>query len=241
MVSRCCLPTLLVFKEVYCSLYLILLALRLMSIATKIKANPYLKRLVLWMLIIPRQARPRLWVRWLLNPIQHRRGKGTLVRRRTRLDVVPFNQFEVGDESIIEDFVTINNGMGDVIIGARTMVGISNVVIGPVSIGNDVIMAQNVVLSGLNHVYQDTRLPIRNQPCTTAEIVIEDEAWIGANVVITAGVRIGRHAVVAGGSVVTKDVPPYTVVGGSPARPLRQYLPDTGLWERTPREVAMHY
>ncbi|RZL16559.1 MAG: acyltransferase [Hymenobacter sp.] len=212
-----------------------------MSVATKIKANPRLKRLVLWMLIIPRQSRPRLWVRWLLNPIQHRRGKGSLVRRRTRLDVVPFNQFEIGNESVIEDFVTINNGMGDVFIGARTLIGISNVIIGPVSIGNDVILAQHVVLSGLNHVYQDPLLPIRNQPCTTAEIVIEDEAWIGANVVVTAGVRIGRHAVVAGGSVVTKDVPPYTVVGGSPARALRQYLPDTGQWERTREVLQPHH
>ena len=219
---------------------MILLALLLMSLATKIKANPKLKRLVLWMLIAPRQSRPRLWVRWLLNPLQHRRGKGALVRRRTRLDVVPFNQFDIGDESVIEDFVTINNGMGNVLIGARTLIGISNIVIGPVRIGNDVILAQHVVLSGLNHEYQDLLRPIRNQPCTTAEIVIEDEAWIGANVVITAGVRIGRHAVVAGGSVVTKDVPPYTVVGGSPARPLRQYLSDTGQWERT-REMLQSY
>ena len=184
------------------------------------------------MLIIPRQARPRLWVRWLVNPFRHRYGRGSLVRWNTRLDVLPFNEFELGPESIIESFATVNNGMGGVFIGARTLVGISNVLIGPLRIGNDVIIAQNVVFSGLNHGYEDINLPIRNQPCTTAEIVVEDEVWIGANVVITAGVRIGRHAVVAGGSVVTKDVPPYTVVGGNPARPLKQYSADTTQWER---------
>ncbi len=122
--------------------------------------------------------------------------------------------------------------MGAVIIGDRTLVGMSNVLIGPLRIGNDVIMAQNIVLSGLNHGYLDVKIPIRDQPCTTAEIVVEDEVWIGANSVITAGVRIGRHAVVAGGSVVTKDVPPYTIVGGNPARPLKAYHSETGQWLR---------
>jgi acetyltransferase-like isoleucine patch superfamily enzyme len=203
-----------------------------MSIADKVKHNPKLKQLVLWLIIVPREARPRLWVRWLVNPFRHQRGRRSLVRWRTRLDVVPFNAFALGAESIIEDFATVNNGMGAVIIGDRTMVGLSNVLIGPLRIGNDVIIAQNVVFSGLNHGYLDVQLPIRDQPCTTAEIVVEDEVWIGANSVITAGVRIGKHAVVAGGSVVTKDVPPYTIVGGNPARPIKQYSASSGQWER---------
>jgi acetyltransferase-like isoleucine patch superfamily enzyme len=203
-----------------------------MSFTDKIKQNPRLKQLALWLVLVPREARPRLWVRWLVNPFRHQYGRRSLVRWRTRLDVVPFNGFALGAESIIEDFATVNNGMGGVFIGARTLVGIGNVLIGPLRIGNDVIIAQNVVFSGLNHGYLDVQRPIKDQPCTTAEIVVEDEVWIGANAVITAGVRIGRHAVVAGGSVVTKDVPPYTVVGGNPARPLKQYKTETGQWER---------
>jgi acetyltransferase-like isoleucine patch superfamily enzyme len=150
---------------------------------------------------------------------------------------VPFNSFTLGEESIVEDFATINNGMGGVSIGARTLVGMGNVLIGPLRIGNDVIIAQNVVFSGLNHGYTDVQLPIRDQNCITAEIVVEDEAWIGANSVITAGVRIGKHAVVAGGSVVTKDVPAYTVVGGNPARALRKYNANTNSWERAIPDV----
>lgn len=203
-----------------------------MSLTEKIKRNPRLKQLALWLVLVPREARPRLWVRWLVNPFRHQYGRRSLVRWRTRLDVVPFNGFALGEESIIEDFATVNNGMGGVFIGARTLVGLGNVLIGPLRIGNDVIIAQNVVFSGLNHGYLDVQRPIKDQACTTAEIVVEDEVWIGANAVITAGVRIGRHAVVAGGSVVTKDVPPYTVVGGNPARPLKQYRPETGQWER---------
>ncbi len=203
-----------------------------MALVNRIKNSPGLKRLALHLLLVPREARPRRWVSWLVNPFLHRRGRQSLIRWRTRLDVVPFNKFSIGYQSIIEDFSTINNGMGAVIIGDRTLVGMSNVLIGPLRIGNDVIMAQNIVLSGLNHGYLDVKIPIRDQPCTTAEIVVEDEVWIGANSVITAGVRIGRHAVVAGGSVVTKDVPPYTIVGGNPARPLKAYHSETGQWLR---------
>jgi acetyltransferase-like isoleucine patch superfamily enzyme len=203
-----------------------------MSFSDKLKRNPRLKELALWLVLVPREARPRLWVRWLVNPVVHKHGRRSLVRWRTRLDVVPFQPFVLGAESIIEDFATVNNGMGGVFIGERTLVGLGNVLIGPLRIGNDVIIAQNVVFSGLNHGYVDVNRPIKDQACSTAEIVVEDEVWIGANSVITAGVRIGRHAVVAGGSVVTKDVPPYTIVGGNPARPLKQYQATTGQWER---------
>ena len=94
----------------------------------------------------------------------------------------------------------------------------SNVLIGPISIGNDVIMAQNIVMSGLNHGYEDITLPPHNQPVTKKQITLEDEVWIGANVVIVAGVTIGKHAVIAAGSVVTKNIPDYALVVGNPAR-----------------------
>jgi acetyltransferase-like isoleucine patch superfamily enzyme len=203
-----------------------------MSIINNIKQRPGLKKLALYLLMPKNQARPRRWVQWFVNPFKHKKGKGALIRRRTRIDVLPFNTFILGCYSTIEDFATVNNGMGAVIIGDHTRIGIGNVVIGPVRIGNHVILAQNIVLSGLNHGYTDPNMPIALQPCSVAEIVVEDDCWIGANSVITAGVTIGRHSVVAGGSVVTKNVPPYTVVAGNPARPIRQYQPATGTWER---------
>jgi acetyltransferase-like isoleucine patch superfamily enzyme len=203
-----------------------------MSIVDNIKQRPGLKKLALYLLMPKNQARPRLWVKWFVNPFRHKKGKGSLIRRRTRMDVLPFNTFILGRYSTIEDFATINNGMGAVIIGDHVRVGIGNVIIGPVRIGNHVILAQHIVLSGLNHGYTDPDVPIALQPCSVGEIVVEDDCWIGANSVITAGVTIGRHSVVAGGSVVTKNVPPYTVVAGNPARPIRQYQPATGTWEK---------
>jgi len=203
-----------------------------MSIVDNIKQRPGLKKLALYLLMPKNQARPRVWVKWFVNPFRHKKGKGSLIRRRTRMDVLPFNTFILGRYSTIEDFATVNNGMGAVIIGDHVRVGIGNVIIGPVRIGDHVILAQNIVLSGLNHGYTDPNVPIALQPCSVGEIVVEDDCWIGANSVITAGVTIGRHSVVAGGSVVTKNVPPYTVVAGNPARPIRQYQPATGTWEK---------
>ena len=112
------------------------------------------------------------------------------------------------------------------------MIGIGSVLTGPVTVGNNVIMAQHVGISGLNHGYMDIHTPIRDQKCTALTVTIEDDCWIGTNAVITAGVTIGRHAVVAGGSVVTKDVPPFSIVGGNPARVLKQYNETSGLWEK---------
>lgn len=194
-----------------------------MNLVQHIKSNPALKKFIHYLLIPKHQARPRLWVKYFVNPFFHKRGKGSIIRRRTRIDVLPFNRFELGNYSTIEDFSTINNGVGDVIIGNETRIGIGNVLIGPVTIGNNVILAQNIVLSGLNHEYRDVNIPIHKQPVSTSPIVVENECWIGSNAVITAGVTIGKHSIVAAGSVVTKSIPPYSVAVGNPARVIKQY------------------
>ena len=184
------------------------------------------------MLIPTGDYRPRFWVRNFANKFFHKKGKAARIRARVRLDVLPFNKFELGDRSVIEDFSTINNGVGEVIIGSDTFVGMSNVIIGPVKLGNNIIMAQNIVVSGLNHIYEDITLPIVKQNVTTAPITIGDDCWIAANVVITAGVTIGKHCVVAGGAVVTKSIPDYCVAAGNPARVIKQYNHQTGTWVR---------
>lgn len=202
------------------------------AIIQNIKSNPKLKKLILWLLMPNNQARPRLWVKWFVNPFMHHKGKRSLVRRNTRMDVMPFSPFFLGDDSTIEDFCTVNNGVGSIHIGHRTRIGIGSVLIGPVEIRNDVRIAQNVVMSGLNHSYEDITKPISQQPVTTKPITICDETWVGANVFISAGVTIGKHCVVAGGSVVTKDVPDYCIVVGNPARVIKTFNPESGKWER---------
>ena len=203
-----------------------------MTLTHWITDNPRVKQWVHRLLIPHGQARPRRWVSWFVNPFVHQRGSQATICRSARLDVLPFRKFSMGANATIEDFCVINNGLGDVSIGSWSRVGIGSVVIGPVRIGQQVIIAQHVVIAGMNHSYEAIDRPIRQQPPTARAIVIEDECWIGANAVITAGVRIGKHAVVAAGSIVTKDVPPYSVVAGNPARLLRQYNADSGLWQR---------
>jgi acetyltransferase-like isoleucine patch superfamily enzyme len=203
-----------------------------MNLKEKFKSNPNIKKLVLWMLMPKNQARPRLWVRWFVNPFFHKRGNGSRICFRTRMDVMPFNPFVLGQNSTIEDFSTINNGVGAVRIGDRCRVGLGSVLIGPVELGNDIRIAQHVVMSGLNHSYENIHLPIHNQPVSIKPILIKDETWIGANVFVAAGVTIGRHCVVAAGSVVTKDVPDYSIVAGNPAKIIKQYDAESNTWIR---------
>ena len=176
------------------------------------------------------QKQPRMWIKWFINPFIHKMGKRALIKNTVRLDVFPYNKFCLGDHSIIEDFATVNNGMGDVIIGNRTRIGIGCVVIGPVQVGDDVLMAQNIILSGMNHGYENVDIPIRLQTATKKPIEIENDVWIGANSIIVSGIKIGIHCVIAGGSVVTKDVAPFTVVGGNPARVIKRYDREKGEW-----------
>jgi acetyltransferase-like isoleucine patch superfamily enzyme len=201
-----------------------------MSYADYIRNNARLKKIFHWMLIPTNQARPRLWVRVILNRFYHQKGSGVIIRSRVRMDVVPFNPFSIGDNSVIEDFSTVNNGVGAVEIGNNSLVGLGNVIIGPVKIGSNVILAQNIVASGLNHNYTDISLPIQQQGVNMAPIVIEDDCWIGANSVITAGVTIGKHSVVAAGAVVTKDIPPYSVAVGNPSRVIKRYDQEQKEW-----------
>ncbi|MFA4870506.1 MAG: acyltransferase [Pedobacter sp.] len=203
-----------------------------MSIISKIKSNPKLKKMALSLLIPANDHRPRLWVRIFLNPFKHKKGKHSIIRSKTRMDVFPFNTFELGAKSIIEDFTTINNGVGAVIIGNESIIGLGNVIIGPVSIGSHVMLAQNIVISGLNHGYEDVNIPPASQPVTVKQIVVSDDVWIGANSVITAGVTIGKHSVIGAGSVVTKDVPPFCIAVGNPAKVIKRYNNETLTWEK---------
>jgi acetyltransferase-like isoleucine patch superfamily enzyme len=215
-----------------CISRLITLSKNRMSLSANIKANPFIKKIVLWMLIPVNDFRPRLWIRLFVNPFKHKRGKGSIIRNKTRLDVFPFNKFELGNRSLIESFSTINNGVGDVYIGNKSLIGIGCTVIGPVIIGNNVILAQNIVISGLNHGYELIDIPPSDQKTITNMITVMDDVWIGANCVVTAGVTIGKHAVIGAGSIVTKDVPQYSVSVGNPAKVVKLYNFETNKWER---------
>lgn len=203
-----------------------------MGIQQIIKQHRSLKKLVHYLLIPKGQARPRTWVRIFVNPFFHKKGKGAIVRKYTRMDVLPFQEFSIGAYSIVEDFATINNGVGPVHIGANTLIGIGNVVIGPVQIGDNVILAQNIVVSGLNHQYKNIEIPVSQQEVSTKQITIGNDSWIGANAVITAGSTIGKHCVIGAGAVVTGNIADYSIAVGNPARVIKQYNFSSQTWEK---------
>jgi galactoside O-acetyltransferase len=92
---------------------------------------------------------------------------------------------------------------------------------GQIDIGHNVLIGQNVVIRAADHRYDEIDRPIIVQGHVGGEIVIEEGVWIGANAVITKSVRIGAHAIVAAGAVVTRDVAPFAIVGGVPAKFIR--------------------
>lgn len=108
-------------------------------------------------------------------------------------------------------------------IGRDALIGEYNVIRGQggVTIGDRVYTSPMTQIIAVNHVFDDPRRPFTDQGITAQGIVIEDDVWIGASAVITDGVRVGCGAVVAAGAVVTRDVPPHTVVGGVPARMIK--------------------
>jgi acetyltransferase-like isoleucine patch superfamily enzyme len=92
---------------------------------------------------------------------------------------------------------------------------------GGIRIGADVMMGPRVSLFAENHNFESTDVTMREQGVSRQEIVIEDDCWLASGSVILAGVTIGKGSIVAAGAVVTRDVPPYSIVGGNPARVIR--------------------
>ena len=191
------------------------------EIRGKFKESPRLKRLVDWLIMKPVQTRPRWYVR-MLAPLYQHRGKCSKIHRSVRMDTPPYRKFSLGDYSVVESYCCINNAVGDVIIGDHTRVGLHNTVIGPVTIGNHVNLAQGITVTALNHNFADKDHRIDEQGVSTHPVMIGDDIWIGANAVILPGVTIGNHSVVAAGAVVTKDVPPHSSVAGVPAKKIKE-------------------
>ena len=193
------------------------------DIRQKLKDNPQLKRLLDWLIMNQRNARPRWYVR-LLTPLYQHRGRGSKIYHSVRMDTPPYRRFSLGQKSVVESYSCINNAVGDVIIGDYTRVGLHNTIIGPVIIGNHVNLAQGITVTALNHNFNEADKRIDEQGVSTGQVVIGDDVWIGANAVVLPNVSIGRHCVIAAGAVVTKDVPDGCVVAGIPAKIIKRLL-----------------
>ena len=193
------------------------------DIRQKLNNSPQLKRMLDWLIMNQRDARPRWYIR-LVAPLYQHRGRGSKIYHSVRMDTPPYRRFSLGRHSVVESFCCINNAVGDVIIGDYTRIGIHNTIIGPVTIGSHVNLAQGITVTALNHNFSDAGRRIDEQGISTGQVVIGDDVWIGANAVILPNVIIGRHCVIAAGAVVTKDVPDGCVVAGVPAKIIKRLL-----------------
>jgi maltose O-acetyltransferase len=107
-------------------------------------------------------------------------------------------------------------------IGDNSSLGINCIVPFDLKVGKDVMMGPDVIIIGENHQFSSRDIPMRLQGYQHySPVRIEDDVWIGARVIILPGITIGTGSIIGAGSVVTKDIPPYAICAGNPARVIR--------------------
>lgn len=127
---------------------------------------------------------------------------------------------KTGKNINIEHGTFFGAGIG-IEIGDNSGLGVNSRVSGPLKIGNDVMIGPDVMIFTQNHRNDRLDIPMRLQTDPKKPVVIEDDVWIAARVIILPGVTVHKGAIVGAGAVVTKDVPEYAVVGGNPARVIK--------------------
>ena len=132
--------------------------------------------------------------------------------------------------AVLYDNCRLGAHQGPVTIGEHSMVGYNSVIRGPFRLGNNAGIAHNCTVLGMTQQYENSEASFLTEPVLSSEVVVDDEAWVGSNVVILYGVTIGKHSVVGAGSVVTHDVPPYSVAVGSPAKVIKKYDHEKKQW-----------
>lgn len=151
---------------------------------------------------------------------------------------------EIGEETIVMHGAVLHvyNFRGlphsGIKIGRESLIGEYSIIRGQggVTIGDRVFTSPFTQIIAVNHIFDDPERPFIHQGITAQGIVIEDDCWLGAGAVITDGVRVGKGSVVAAGAVVTKDVPPHSVVAGVPAKVIKTIDGQTPA-----REAAVYY
>jgi maltose O-acetyltransferase len=135
--------------------------------------------------------------------------------------LVKFIFKECGKNVVIKQHADFGKGIG-IKIGDNSQLGENSYVGAYTNIGNDVIMGPEVLIWTIGHRFDRTDIPINQQGSAEIRpVTIGDDVWIGQRVIIMPGVKVGSHAVIGAGAIVTKNVPEWAVVAGVPARVIR--------------------
>lgn len=113
-------------------------------------------------------------------------------------------------------------------LGDYSGIGENSILYGPVYIGKYVMMGPSCTIYTQNHAFSNINMPMCKQGGEKVQpVTIEDDVWIGGNVTILPGVKVSKGAILAACAVITKDVPPYAIVGGNPARIIKYRTSDS--------------
>ncbi|WP_107840268.1 acyltransferase [Metasolibacillus meyeri] len=156
------------------------------------------------------------------------------------VQLIGMKDISIGKGTIIADNTWINDSVRDnkcqIKIGEKCLIGKNALINGAsyLEIGDFCLLAPNVYISNADHTYENINIPIMYQTTKNlGELIIEENVWIGINVVVTGGIRIGRGSVIGANTVVKKDIPPFSIVVGNPAKIIKMYNPQNSTWERT--------
>ena len=115
----------------------------------------------------------------------------------------------------------------DIIIGDNSGIGENCIVTSNVEIGRNVMMGPDVKIYTINHNFKRTDIPMNEQGFQKSKkVIIEDDVWIGANVIILPGVKIGKGSILGAGAVISKNVEQYSIMAGNPAQKVKSRLND---------------
>lgn len=113
----------------------------------------------------------------------------------------------------------------DLCLGERSGLGVNCVVPSDIVIGDNVMMGPNCFILNRNHAYDRSDIPMIDQGFSEKkQTIIEDDVWIGRDVIFTPGRRVKSHSIIAAGCVLCKDFPEYSIIGGNPSRLIKKRL-----------------
>ncbi len=147
-------------------------------------------------------------------------GRNVIIFKNCRIELIPnYGNQRFEPQLIIGDYTQIHQNAH--ITCSRS-----------ITVGKNVVITSNVTITDINHLYTDIDIPINLQQIQVKPVEIGDQSYVYNNSVILPGVKVGKHCVIAANSVVSRDIPDYSIVAGNPAKIIKRFNTTTNIWEK---------